>query len=263
MAATGMPETSAPDTASPPTIFRSAAHLICTLLIAWPLAADHAFARNAVDLELVLAVDTSGSVDMSEYRLQMRGLALAFRDPAVIAAIRGTGPAGIAVTVVHWSSAGEQRQIVPWTRLFDARSAEEFAAAIAARPERHFYGSTGIGAALKFSERLIRTNRYHGRRKSIDVSADGTNNSGPPPELTRNDAIGRGVTINGLTILDETPHLHRYFEQNVIGGAGAFVMTVSSYDDIVAATRAKLLREISVSVAGHPPSRISRGNSEQ
>lgn len=221
--------------------------LLVSLIGITPLAA-----RNAVDLELVLAIDTSGSVDMSEYRLQLRGLVLAFQDPAIVAAIEGTGPAGIAVTVVQWSSAGEQRQVVPWTKLHDAGSAERFAKAIADRPSRHFYGSTGIGGALQFCERLIRTNRFDGRRKAIDISSDGTNNSGLPPQRARDEAVARGVTINGLTILDETPHLDRYFEENVIGGAGAFVIAVASYADIIAATRVKLLREISISVADGP-----------
>lgn len=232
--------------------------LFVSSFCAAPLAA-----RDTVELELVLAIDTSASVDMSEFRLQMRGLALAFQDPAVIAAIEGTGPAGIAVTVVQWSSAGEQRQVVPWTRIFDSGSAERFAAAIAARPQRHFNGSTGIGGALQFSERLIRTNRFSGRRKSIDVSADGINNSGPPPHIPRDEAVAQGITINGLTILDETPHLDRYFEENVIGGAGSFVMTVASYADIIAATRAKLLREISVSVAGGSATNVNKNGGRQ
>lgn len=227
--------------------------LFCLLLalLAFP---GQPHARTRVDLELVLAVDTSGSVDMSEYRLQMRGLALAFRDPAIIAAIQGTGAAGIAVTLVHWSSAGEQRQIVAWTRIHDSATSRRFAGMIEARPDRRFYDSTGIGAALEFSERLIRNNRFEGRRKSIDISADGVNNSGVPPEIVRESVLARGVTINGLAILDETPHLHRYFAQNVIGGPGAFVMTAASYADIVEATRTKLLREISVSVADWKPS---------
>ena len=213
-------------------------------------------ARTKVDLELVLAVDTSGSVDMLEYKTQMEGLIRAFQDPAVIAAIHGTGPNGIAVTLVHWSSAGEQKQIVPWTQVKDTVTAHAFSDAIAARPARTFNDSTGIGAVLQFGERLIRQNRFEGRRKSIDVSGDGNNNSGIPPQLIREAVVASGVTINGLTILDENPHLHFYYARNVIGGAGAFVMTVESYVDIIAATRAKLLREISVSIANRPENNL-------
>ncbi|MCG8559505.1 MAG: DUF1194 domain-containing protein [Hyphomicrobiales bacterium] len=202
-----------------------------------------------VDLELVLAVDTSASVDSWEYRLQMEGLIRAFRDPVVVAAIRGTGPGGIAVTLVHWSSAHEQRQIVPWMQITDAASADRFAAAIAANRGRSFSDSTGIGEAIRYGERLIRRNRFEGRRKSIDVSGDGSNNSGTPPLYVRELVVAEGVTINGLTILDQEPFLYDYYIRNVIGGAGAFVMTVESYHDIINGMRAKLLREISVSVA--------------
>lgn len=189
---------------------------------------------------------------MLEYKTQMEGLIRAFRDPAVIAAIHGTGPKGIAVTLVHWSSAGEQKQVVPWTQIKDAATAHAFSEAMAARPTRTFNDSTGIGAMLQFGERLIRRNRFEGRRKAIDVSGDGNNNSGIPPQLIREGVVASGITINGLTILDENPHLHTYYARNVIGGAGAFVMTVESYVDIIAATRAKLLREISVSIANRP-----------
>lgn len=237
--------------------------LICGVVFLAALhASDKLQARTLVDLELVLAIDTSGSVDTTEYRLQLQGLIEAFRDPAVISAIHGTGPNGIAVTLVQWSSAGEQKEIVPWTQVHDAVSAHGFANAIAARPTRHFGDSTGIGAVIEFSERLIRNNAFEGRRKSIDVSGDGTNNSGLPPELVRDEVVARGITINGLAILDEAPHLHRYYARNVIGGAGAFVMTVDSYLDIVAGMRTKLLREISVSVAFDDADPVQRAKPE-
>lgn len=224
---------------------------VCLCWVGVALAAA-ARADTAVDLELVLAVDTSGSVDRREYTLQMEGLIRAFRDPAVIAAVRGTGPDGIAVTLVHWSSAGEQKQIVPWTRIVDAASSQAFSDAIAQRRTRHFGDSTGIGAVLQFGERLIRRNLFEGRRKSIDVSGDGKNNSGIPPDLVRELVVASGVTINGLAILDESPDLHSYYARHVIGGTGSFVLTVDGYEDIIAGTRAKLLREISVSVAESP-----------
>lgn len=221
------------------------------------LGANHAApsrALIAVDLELVLAVDTSASVDPIEYELQAKGLLAALRDPAVIAAVRGTGPSGIAVTVVHWSSAHEQRQVVPWRQLTGPASVRAFADAVAENSRRSFSGSTGIGEVLRYGERLIRRNRFEGRRKSIDVSGDGSNNSGVPPGHARPDVVAGGVTVNGLTILTDEPFLHRYFEQNVIGGPGAFVMSVASYRDFVSGMRKKLLREIAVTVseAGGP-----------
>lgn len=210
-------------------------------------------AQVRVDLELVLAVDTSGSVDEREYALQIEGLVKAFRDPAIIAAIIGTSATGgVAVTAVHWSSANEQVQMVPWTVLRDEASALGFSAALEAASKRKFGDSTGIGGVLRFAERLIRLNPYQGRRKSIDISGDGSNNSGIPPALVRDMVTDEGITVNGLTILTDEPFLHHYYVENVIGGSGAFVMTVNSYADIILATRAKLLREISVNIASGP-----------
>lgn len=208
--------------------------------------------NERVDLELVLAIDTSASVDSSEYRLQMEGVRLAFLDPAIISAIRSTGPTGIAVTVVHWSSASQQRQVVPWTRIHDERSSHAFAGMIATRGAREYADSTGIGSVIQYGERLIRRNRFDGRRKSIDVSGDGINNSGIQPNYVRDAVVASGVTINGLAILSDNPYLFQYFDQEVIGGPGAFVLSVNSYSDIISGTRNKLLREISVAVSQAP-----------
>jgi len=206
-----------------------------------------------VELELVLAVDTSGSVDGREYELQIEGLVRAFRDPAVVTAIIGTSPTGgVAVTAVHWSSVNEQIQMVPWTVVRDAPSSLAFSAALKAASKRKFGDSTGIGGVLRFAERLIRLNPYEGRRKSIDISGDGSNNSGIPPVLVRDMVTEGGITVNGLTILTDEPFLHHYYVRNVIGGAGAFVMTAANYTDIILATRNKLLREISINVASGP-----------
>jgi len=226
------------------------------LVLAHVTGAD---SQMRVDLELVIAVDTSGSVDSYEYDLQIEGIVRAFRDPAVIAAIIGTGPTGgVAATVVHWSSGNQQKQIVPWTVLSDEVSAQGFAAVIAAKPKRSFFHSTGIGGVLQYAERLIRRNRFEGRRKSIDVSGDGSNNSGIPPRLVRTMVIDEGITVNGLAILTDEPFLHRYYAKNVIGGAGAFVITVSSYKDIATGMRNKLLREISISIAAGPQRSVIR-----
>ncbi len=225
------------------------------------LLTSHGVARaqsmKRVDLELVLAVDTSGSVDNNEYQLQIEGLIQAFRDPAVIAAIIGTSAVGgVAATVVHWSSVNDQEQIVPWSVLTNERSAHAFSDAIASAPTRSFSDSTGIGGVLQYSERIIRRNRFVGRRKSIDVSGDGSNNSGIPPVLVRDMVTDEGITVNGLTILTDEPFLHLYFAENVIGGAGAFVMSVNDYSDIVIGTRNKLLREISINIALGPQPRL-------
>ena len=202
-----------------------------------------------VDLELVLAIDTSASVDRREYDLQMEGVARAFRDPAVIAAIRSAGPTGIAVTVVHWSSAHQQRKVVPWTQIRNGFQARAFADTVAARQQRLYTGSTGVGTALMFGERAIRTNRFDGRRKTIDISGDGVNNSGSLPEFVRDRVVATGVTINGLAILNESPFLDRYYERLVIGGPGSFVMTAAKYENVIEALRKKLIREIASATA--------------
>ncbi len=215
-------------------------------------------AGTVVDLELVLAVDTSASVDGREYNLQMEGLVRAFQDPGVIAAIKSTGSNGIAVTLMHWSSANQQRLIVPWTQLRSGFDALQFAGRIAEVGQRQFIGSTGIGGALLNAERAIRRNKFEGRRKSIDVSGDGANNSGVIPSIVRDQVVAAGVTINGLAILNESPFLDRYYKREVIGGPNSFVMTVADYEDLVDGMRRKLIREISSAVADAAPQKLRR-----
>lgn len=224
---------------------------ICCFLLALAVSAPGLKAQEtvAVDLELVLAIDTSASVDRREYDLQMEGIVRAFRDPAVAAAIQSTGRRGIAVTVVHWSSSHQQRRVVPWTQLTNALQARAFARAVEQRARRLYTGSTGIGGALQYGERIIRRNRFEGRRKTIDISGDGINNSGVLPDYVRNQVIDSGVTINGLVILNESPFLDRYYEAQVTGGAGSFVMTVNEYEDVIDAMRKKLIREIASATA--------------
>ncbi len=221
----------------------------------WPVCAQ---SRTSVDLELILAVDTSASVDRREYNLQVEGLVRAFQDPGVIAAIKSTGSNGIAVAVLHWSSANQQQLVVPWTRLRSGIDALKFSASIAKAGDRKFVGSTGIGAAVLAAERSIRRNTFEGRRKSIDVSGDGPNNSGVLPSFVRNQVVAAGVTINGLTILNESPFLDRYYRREVIGGPNSFVMAVKDYQDVVDGMRRKLIREISTAIADAGPSQLIR-----
>jgi hypothetical protein len=203
-----------------------------------------------VQLELVLAVDTSSSVSVEEFELQMRGLAEAFRDPDVVAAIRATGDAGIAVALVQWSGNRMQRRSVGWTFLHDRASAAGFAEAIEASG-RLFIGSTGLGGAIRYSLKQLEENRFEGRRKVIDVSGDGS--GGLSPRRERDRAIDRGATINGLAILNEDPGLDRYYAEHVIGGMGAFLLTVESFEDFARAIRDKLLKEISgTGIAARP-----------
>jgi hypothetical protein len=216
--------------------------LVLAILLA--SAADvSAQADVGVDLELVLAIDSSGSVDFGESELQMGGIANALRDPEVIEAIEGGAPNGVAVAVIEWSGPGQQLVGIDWTRITDARTA----AALAARIEsigRGLIGETAIGEALRFASDLLAYGPFQGARRIIDVSGDGPSNAGAEPERMRDAAALAGITINGLAILRENPGLDRYYAEHVIGGPDAFVMIANDYDDFARAIRQKLLREI-------------------
>lgn len=208
----------------------------------------HAAGPQRVELELVLALDVSSSVDPMEFALQMNGYAQAFRHRDVIAAIAAAGDRGIAVTLVQWSEQGAHRTSVPWVRLSDWRSAERFAAKIDAAP-RLLEGFTSIGGAIRYSLAQIEQNAYQGRRKVIDISGDGSSTDrNPAPERDR--AVARGVTINGAVILDEdywgvaAVDLPAYYDRNVVGGKGAFLVTAANFRDFATVIRKKLLREI-------------------
>ncbi len=205
-----------------------------------------------VELELVLAVDTSISVDSHEFALQIDGLARAFRDPNVIAAIKDAGEEGIAVSVVQWGVGLEQRVAVDWTRIRDAASAESFASEIERLP-RFFSGNgTAITRAIAYSSKLFLGNGLEGRRRVIDVSGDGRNNSGAHPAAIRDRVVSNGIVINGLAILDGDLSLGAYFEENVTGGPASFVIVARTFDDFAAAMREKLLREIAIPMARAP-----------
>ena len=198
-------------------------------------------------LELVLAIDTSTSVDNSEFELQRHGLALAFRHPSIVRAIETTGDLGMVAAVVQWSSSGKHLTSVDWAVIRDGESARRFADAIDAMP-RLLTGFTGIASAIRFSLEQIEKNNFIGERKVIDVSGDGASSSGEPG-VERDRAIARGVTINGLAILTSDPDfmelgLTEYYADNVVGGRGAFLMTADGFEDFVTVIRKKLIREI-------------------
>ncbi|NOX72490.1 MAG: metalloregulator ArsR/SmtB family transcription factor [Alphaproteobacteria bacterium] len=214
------------------------------------LSPTFALAQQQVDLELVLAIDSSTSVDASEFELQRRGLAAAFLHPDVLAAIRLIGDRGIAVQVVQWAGVGQQASSVDWTLVRGPNSAARFSAQILATP-RLMQGFTDIAGALEFSIAGFEHNGFSAPRLVIDVSGDGTASAGPPGPW-RDLAIRRGININGLVILTDEVDLGsladdiivEHFEREVIGGPGAFVMVIDSFDDFAAAIRLKLVREI-------------------
>ncbi len=200
--------------------------------------------RQAVDLELALLVDVSASVSDAEFRLQADGLAAAFRDPAVRDALARLARRGVAVSVIQWANHESQRSAVDWTLLRGAADTRRLAARIEAMARLDQRGHTAIGSALRFALSALEANRFAGLRRVIDVSGDGRANDGLPLHAARQRALDRGVTINGLAILNELPYLDRYFRKYLIGGAGSFVMVARDYDDFAAAMTRKLLREI-------------------
>ena len=195
-----------------------------------------------IELELVLALDTSSSVDPYEFELQKRGLAEAFRHPDVLKAIESCGGEDIAVTVVQWSGNRMHLVAVDWMIVRNRESAEAFARAVEST-RRLLSGFTGLNGAIRYSLRLIEENDLDGRRKTIDISGDGSS-SGHKPTLERDRAVRRGATINGLAILTNEPDLETYYAAHVVGGDRSFVMSVGGFDGFATAIRKKLSREI-------------------
>ena len=223
-----------------------------------------------VDLELVLAMDASGSISNKEYLLQLEGTYAAFRDPAIQAAIT-SGPTGkIAVTVMLWSDAAFEKVNSGWFLIDSPQKANAFAEKI-----RNFQlnqdreigfggGGTGIGAGVKEALRLLRTNSYQGLRNVIDVSGDGIETEFwfTKPFLiadAKKLADAEGVTVNGLPIITrDFPNLDKYYREKVITGPGAFIERAASFGDFGRAIRKKLLREISSNIAGLDKSGFSK-----
>jgi Protein of unknown function (DUF1194) len=203
-----------------------------------------AFAQTAVDLQLVLAVDASGSVDQRRFELQKQGYVAAFRDPRVLRAIQSGAAQAIAVTMVQWTGPALQIQVLPWTLINDATTAHAFADAIAATPRQLFSGGTSISGIIDYAAPLLLESPFQGVRRVIDISGDGSNNRGRSAASARDDAVRAGIVINGLPILALEPDLDRYFSDHVIGGPGAFAIAAKSYDTFAEAIVKKLIREM-------------------
>jgi len=205
-----------------------------------------------VDLELVLAVDVSRSMDYEERRLQRDGYVAAFRHPEVIAAI-ASGPLGrIAVTFFEWAGPLKQTVVVPWTTIASANDANAFADRLGAEAVRRERG-TSISGGLVFASVLFEQSNVRSYRRAVDVSGDGPNNLGPPVVAARDRLVADGVTINGLPIMLRPgggmgafgiAELDIYYEDCVVGGPGAFVVTVDDVSQFPAAIRRKLVLEI-------------------
>jgi hypothetical protein len=209
------------------------------------LAQNPAAAQTAVDVELVIAVDSSASIDEREFALQLAGIA-AFRDPEVVAAI-GSGPRNrVAVMAIFWAESGYPSDATPWHVLADAADAEGFAR-IMERWPRRIEGGTGIGTAVLNSVKQLEDNAIQGKRRIIDISGDGRETAMREFFITspqaRAMAISRDITVNGLAILNDEPDLDSYYHEEVTGGPGSFVMVAREIEDFAEAMRRKLVRE--------------------
>ncbi len=222
------------------------------------LMSQPAFAED-VELELVLLADASGSITEAEIDFQRRGYADAITDPSVLSAIQNSAYRAIAVTYVEW--AANTAVVVGWTKIDGPETAQAFAEALIV-PPRQAYGRNAIGSALLDGKRLIEQNDFEGWRKVIDFSGDSPNNySGPPISSARDEVVSAGITINGLPILcrfcdtpGRFPNLAEIYEERIVGGVGAFVVTATSEEDLAHAIRRKLILEIS---GLSPPERVA------
>src|SRR5437588_4715638 len=212
---------------------------------------------ETVDLLLVLAADVSRSIDDGEFNLQRKGYAAAMTDPRVLRANAGGRNHAIAITFIEWSGASDQNVVVDWTVMRDEEAAGGIAATMIAAP-RSFLGRTSISAAIDYSLERLAAAPPQAEKRIIDISGDGTNNSGRPVTEARDQAIAAGVTINGLAIINDRPNLgysaHTqppgglplYYRQNVIGGPNAFLIVVQDFNSFADAMANKLAKEIDV-----------------
>ena len=196
-----------------------------------------------VDLALVFAVDCSFSVDAREFRLQMEGLGRALMRDEVKQAIALGHRQRIAVAVVQWSDDNNQAITMPWTIVSGGADADEVGQIMLRMARTLAEGGTSISTALSYSSSLFAA-APTAERRVIDISSDGRNNIGPPVKPVRDSVVAQGITINALTILNEWPTLDTYFENNVVGGPGNFVLPANDYGDFGDAIYRKLLREI-------------------
>lgn len=208
-------------------------------------AAPSASAQTVVDLQLVLAVDASGSVSNDRFILQQHGYSAAFRNPRLLEAIRSGTTRRIAVTMTQWTGYDQQMQVVPWREIRDAASMLEFADAIDEAPRQLFGGGTSISGAIDHAVRLFSKSGFVSQRRVIDISGDGANNRGRAAADARDDAVRAGIGINGLPILTLEPSLDQYYWDHVIGGPGAFVIVAETYETFAEAVLKKLVIEIS------------------
>jgi Protein of unknown function (DUF1194) len=233
---------------------RPAIAAIAALIVLAPIGAARA---TGVDLEVILAADVSRSIDDGEFELQRKGYAAALTDPRVLKAIHATKSGAIAVCFVEWSGEDDQQVVLDWTEIRDEEDGGGAAAAILKAP-RSFTGRTSISAAIDFAKAHFAKAKWSATHRIIDISGDGTSNSGRALTDSRDQAVADGITINGLAIINEQPNLGysahtnppgglpAYYRQNVIGGPNAFLIVVKDFNSFADAMANKLAKEIDV-----------------
>ncbi len=233
-----------------PAVARAAA---ISLMVAATLAADASAQgnQNLVDLELVLAIDVSRSVDWEEANLQRGGYISAFSNPLLISAIQEGYYGRIAVTVFEWSSWGDTNIVAPWMIVGDMQSARALVNLLRETPVS-FGQRTSISTAIEYGIALFRQNNVDGDRRVIDISGDGHNNHGRHINDAREEAVAAGITINGLPIINTNPgpgtpplpDLDVYYKECVIGGPGSFVVVAEGFEKFAEAVTRKLILEV-------------------
>jgi hypothetical protein len=234
---------------------------LSALVTAFAIGLAHAArAAEPVDLLLVLASDVSRSVDAAKFQLQREGYQAAITNIRVLDRIRSGRNGRIAVCFVEWSGDGAQKVVIDWSVISGAASARRFADQLAELP-RAFADHTSISGGIDFSVAQLKRAPYQSRRRTIDVSGDGTNNSGRDVTRASDEAVAEGITINGLVILTDQPspldpeHTHppgglaHYYRDKVIGGPGAFVVVAQNFEAFGRAILHKLIAEIATTPA--------------
>ena len=216
-----------------------------------------ACAAEEVDLLLVLASDVSRSVDHPKFLLQREGYAAAISDPHVLDAIKSGPHQRIALCFVEWSGFGAQKLVIDWTLVDGPDPARKFGDQLLELP-RSFADRTSISGGIEFAAAQLERAPFAGARRTIDVSGDGTNNAGRDVKLARDEVIAKGIVINGLVILSDRPvpwnaehtnppgGLEKYYQDNVVGGPGAFVLVAENFNSFGRAIIKKLIAEIAL-----------------
>ena len=246
---------------------RATRTLLAQILAAAASIPAAAVAAEKVDLMLVLAADVSRSIDNEKFQLQREGYAAAISDQRVLGAIRSGRNGRIGVMFVEWSGVGSQRVLIDWTTIGDAEAAKGFGDRLLEAP-RSFADRTSISGAIAFAMDQFARAPYAAARRTIDISGDGTNNSGANVTAARDTALAQDVTINGLVILSDTPlpwnpdhtnppgGLDNYYRTNVVGGPGAFVLVAENFHSFGEAIIKKMIAEVAQAHAA-PPQRAA------